>query len=376
MKKGFEDITRYRAESDDGRISSGCAVGGFIDRSGKRISGSVIVEVMASMRERSTDLGAGYAGYGVYPRLKDYYAFHIMYASAKAQVETEALLRAKFDIERDEVIPTKQSEAIGHAPMLRRYFVEPNSIAMAERRTDDEDEFVRGIVMHINADVDGAFVFSSGKNMGVFKGVGFPEDIAEFYRLEEYEAYCWIAHGRFPTNTPGWWGGAHPLSMLNWSIVHNGEISSYGINQRYLEQFGYRCTLMTDTEVMAYMVDLLIRVHGLPPYLACKAMAPPFWNEIELMGERERNNFEKIRMVYAPAMVNGPFGIICGYGRGMFGLNDRIKLRPMIAAEKGDMVYIASEESAIRTICASPDRVWNPRGGEPVIAQLYEEVTV
>ena len=47
---------------------------------------------------------------------------------------------------------------------------------------------------------------------------------------------------RYPTNTPGWWGGAHPFAMLEYSIVHNGEISSYDANRRYIEMFGYQCT--------------------------------------------------------------------------------------------------------------------------------------
>lgn len=367
---------KYLAESPRGRISSGCSVGAFIDRSGRSTSGDAIVTLMAAMRDRSTDLGAGYAGYGIYPEFKDSYAFHIMYDSGTAQVETEELLRANFLVERDEVIPTRRVHAIKDSPMLRRYFVKPHPVALSDKRHSDEDEFVRREVMRINVDVNGAFVFSSGKNMGVFKGVGFPTDIAEFFRIDDYHAYCWIAHGRFPTNTPGWWGGAHPFSVLNWSIVHNGEISSYGINQRYLEMFGYKCTLMTDTEVMAYLVDLLVRVHGLPPYLACKVMAPPFWDEIDRMEGDQRDTYTKLRQVYASAMVNGPFSIVCGYGRGMFGLNDRIKLRPMIAAEKGDMVYIASEEFAIHAICDKPDRVWNPRGGEPVIAELYEGVDI
>ena len=65
----------------------------------------------------------------------------------------------------------------------------------------------------------------------------------EFYRLEEYEGYCWTAHGRYPTNTPGWWGGAHPFALLDYSVVHNGEISSYDANRRFIEMFGYKCTL-------------------------------------------------------------------------------------------------------------------------------------
>ncbi|MDA2917806.1 hypothetical protein MYX64_13375, partial [Nitrospinae bacterium AH_259_B05_G02_I21] len=75
-----------------------------------------------------------------------------------------------------------------------------------------DDDILVGTVMRINYDIPGAFVFSSGKNMGVFKGVGFPEEVAEFYGIDEYSAYLWTAHNRFPTNTPGWWGGAHPFT--------------------------------------------------------------------------------------------------------------------------------------------------------------------
>jgi glutamate synthase domain-containing protein 1 len=55
---------------------------------------------------------------------------------------------------------------------------------------------------------------------------------------------------------PGWWGGAHPFNIFDWTVVHNGELSSYGINRRYLEMYGYKCTLQTDTEVLAYAFDL------------------------------------------------------------------------------------------------------------------------
>jgi len=58
----------------------------------------------------------------------------------------------------------------------------------------------------------------------------------------------------------------------------------------------------------------------------------------------------------------------------MIGLADRVKLRPMIAARKDDMLYIASEEAAIREISPELDRVWNPKAGEPVIGRLKNPV--
>src|SRR5699024_9039088 len=128
---------------------------------------------------------------------------------------------------------------------------------------------------------DGAYVFSSGKNMGTFKAVGFPEDVGVFYKLEEYEGYSWTAHGRYPTNTPGWWGGAHPFTLLDWSVVHNGEISSYDANRRFIEMFGYKCSLQTDTEVITYIMDYLLRIQGLTLGEAASVIAAPFWSTIE-----------------------------------------------------------------------------------------------
>jgi glutamate synthase domain-containing protein 1 len=232
------------------------------------------------------------------------------------------------------------------------------------------EDFVVHTVMLINSSVDGAFVSSSGKNMGAFKGVGFPEEIGHYYLVEEYEGYTWVAHNRFPTNTPGWWGGAHPFTLLDWSIVHNGEISSYGINSRYLEAFGYKCTLGTDTEVAAYLFDLMLRRHKLPLELACKALASPLWSEIDRMPEEEQAIMRSLRAVYGPGMLNGPFAIVLGFNGGMVALNDRIKLRPLVAARQGTRVMVASEESAMREVLDAPDKVWMPEAGEPVIARV------
>ncbi len=293
-----------------------------------------------------------------------------MYEHQGAKGDTEEILRRRCDVRVDEPIPTRPLDVIRNRPILHRYFlrVKPEEL---ERSYDlTEDDIIVQIVMAINSTVENAFVFSSGKNMGVFKGVGFPEDIGAFFRLEDYEAYTWIAHGRFPTNTTGWWGGAHPFGLLDWAVVHNGEISSYGINRRYLANFGYHCALQTDTEVIAYMFDLLVRKHGLALGTACTAMAPPFWTQIERLAQAEQEAVKALRMIYGGALLNGPFSVVVGHSRGMIGFNDRIKLRPMVAARKDDVLYIASEEAAIREVCRNPDTVWHAQGGEPIVGQL------
>ncbi len=223
----------------------------------------------------------------------------------EAMKETETYLEKSLAVDLTEDIPVKLTEKVPSHPLLRRYFVKvkPESLKGTQMT---EDDFIVKIVMHINDKIDNAFVFSSGKNMGAFKGAGYPEDIADFFMLEDYEGHTWTAHNRFPTNTQGWWGGAHPFTLLDWSIVHNGEISSYGINKRYLEMFGYKLALLTDTEVVTYIFDLLVRRQGLPISAACLAVAAPFWKDIDRMEESEREACEGLRMVYGSGAFKRP----------------------------------------------------------------------
>ena len=361
---------RFREEAPF-RILGGCGLAAFIDRGRARTSGEEIMRAMACMDERSNGLGGGYAVYGLFPEYREHFAFQLMYTSEAAREAAEGFLFARFHTDNAEPIPTNPIPQISNPPLLHRYFLRPKEEALETSGLTAEDLVMKS-VMTINHDIDGAFVISSGKNMAGFKAVGFPVDVARFFRLDEYEAAAWIGHGRFPTNTPGWWGGAHPFCLLDFSIVHNGEISSYGINKRYLEMHGYYCSLGTDTEVLAYIFDLLVRRHGLSIELACKVVAPPFWSDIEEMDPSEAQVIQALRRTYGSAAANGPFAIVVGFTEGMLALNDRIKLRPLVAAEAGDRIYVASEEAAIRMICPEPDRVWRPEAGEPVIARYYD----
>ena len=350
----------------DDKVMAACGLFGVLDTSGHPMAASDIVRAMANMHDRSNGLGGGFAAYGIYPEHADLYALHIMYMRDDARPQAEAILRDHFTIASAEPVPTRSTARLSNPPDFWRYFVSPQG----EHRQGPSDDYVIQQVMRVNTGVPGAFVFSSGKDMAVFKGVGYPEDIAEYFRLDDYRGYMWVGHGRFPTNTPGWWGGAHPFNILDWTVVHNGEISSYGINVRYLEMFGYHCTMQTDTEVVAYAVDLLVRRHGLPVELAADVLAPPFWSDIERESEETQALQRALRQVYGSLLLNGPFTVIIAHQGEMIGLTDRIRLRPLTAAIKGDRLYLSSEEAAIRLVSPELDRVWTPTGGEPVVGRL------
>ena len=168
------------------RDPSGCAVVGVIDRSGKKMTGEGMIRAIEVMHDRSNGLGGGFAGYGIYPHYKDFYAFHLFFDTQKAQEETEAFLKKQFEIVYASEIQTRKLSAVQNEPVIFRYFLAPLPRKLADSHLT-EREYVARCVIRVNAQIDGAYVFSSGKNMGIFKGVGYPEDIGRFYRLEEYE---------------------------------------------------------------------------------------------------------------------------------------------------------------------------------------------
>ena len=328
------------------RIPSGCAIAAVISKEGKKMTGDAIINSMKPMHDRSYD-------------------------NKLCRNECEAYFKDCFEVVKAEIIPTRTMPEITDEPLIYRYFVSPLQSVLRSMQLDEKEYVVRAVT-HVNTCIKGAYVFSSGKNMGAFKAVGFPEDVGRFYKLDEYEAYSWTAHGRYPTNTPGWWGGAHPFGLLDYTVVHNGEISSYDANRRFIEMFGYKCNLQTDTEVITYIADYLLRRQGLTLEETASVIAAPFWSTIERKPKDEREKLTYLRTVFSSLLVTGPFSIILGFNGGLMALNDRLKLRSMVVGEYEDKVYVASEEAAIRVMEPNAKNVYAPMGGEPVIVKVKE----
>ena len=136
--------------------------------------------------------------------------------------------------------------------------------------------------------------------------------------------------------------------------------------------FGYKCTLQTDTEVITYIADYLLRKQGLSLEEMAFVIAAPFWSTIARKDEREQKKLLYLRKVFSSLLVTGPFSIILGFDGGLMALNDRLKLRSMVVGEKDDKVFIASEEAAIRVMEPDAENIYAPAGGEPVIVRVKE----
>ena len=112
-----------------------------------------------------------------------------------------------------------------------------------------------------------------------------------------------------------------------------------GIGDRYLQ---------TDTEVITYILDYLLRRRNLTLGEAASVIAAPFWSTIAAktdLADQKKHTY--LRTLFPSLLITGPFSIVFGFNGGLMALNDRLKLRSMVVGEKKDMVYIASEETAI-----------------------------
>lgn len=357
------------------RLPEACGVAALLNIDGQPVSGQRVVRMLEVMRERENGLGAGFAAYGIFPEeLKGYYCLQLMLEEVEgmgpALERVEEFLKARVEVVRGEEVRVNKNVFEEH-PKIHRFFVDA-----------PHEDVVKDLVMGINTRLRGAFCLSSGKDMAVFKGCGWSDQVARFYRIEEIEAFMWLAHSRFPTNTPGWWGGAHPFSILGHSVVHNGEITSYGTNVNYLKEMGYECALLTDTEVIAYLFDFLVRKcpypKGIAHRIAAFVLAPSYWREIDGMSPKLRRFATALRVVHRSAMANGPFSVAIATDtpeHALIGHSDRKKLRPLIAAlsEGGETFYLASELSAIHRVDSTPN-YWQPDPGKPVIAALEKGV--
>lgn len=356
------------------RNHDACGIAALFNLDKKVVSGKKIGRMMEVMRERENGLGGGFAAYGLFPKFRKQYCIQLILDDFESKEKAEEFLKDYTDIIREEKVQVKKG-VIKEYPLIWRFFVDPYD-------KENPDDVIKDIMMYINSSIRGAFCLSGGKDMAVFKGNGWATEIAEFYEIDKVKAYMWSGHSRFPTNTPGWWGGAHPFSVLGHAVVHNGEITSYGTNVEYLKEVGYECKLLTDTEVLAYLFDFLVRKSGYPPkivhQIACMALAPPYWRDIDRMPKELKKWATAIRIIHRKAMANGPFSIVIttDYPKPtMIGHSDRKKLRPLIAAvsEDENTLYLASELNVIHTVDLTQN-FWQPDPGKPVIASLGEPV--
>ena len=153
------------------RIPSGCAIAAMISRDGNKMSGETITNAMKPMHDRSNGLGGGFAGYGIYPEYKDFYAFHMFFDSRAARKGCEAFLKERFEIVQSEIIPTRKTPLITDEPIIWRYFVAPLKSLLTSMQLDEKEYVVRHEDQYGDA---GSLCLFQRQKHGNFQSSGIP----------------------------------------------------------------------------------------------------------------------------------------------------------------------------------------------------------
>ncbi len=400
-------VARYKADEE-----GGCGVTGFA--CSMPVGGKHILEPSRLMHNRGNGKGGGIAAVGFVPEelgvsrevLDNSYMLHVALLDPEARRAVEERFITPFlNVDLAARIPTVDDyrEVKGlevRPPDVWRYFVrvKPDVLrafmekmkcaGVDPRRAEDEFIYQNSIRLNLafyeTLGEKDAFVLSQGRNLMILKVVGYAEDVARYYRLEDTRAHAWIAHQRYPTKGRVWHpAGAHPFMGLDEALVHNGDFANYYSVTEYLRQRNIFPHFQTDTEVSVLMFDLLNRVYGYPLEYIIEALAPTSEMDFDRLPPEKQEIYHLIQTTHIHGSPDGPWFFIIArndfYNKRfqLIGITDTAMLRPQVFAFFDGEVQvglICSEKQAIdatlaslasedRRICTVADRYWNARGG-------------
>lgn len=390
----------------------GCGVLGMI--ASVPIAGKHVYRSSIQMHNRGNGKGGGLAAVGLLSeqmgvskeKLEDDYLIQIAYLdpSARGSVEKEFLLPC-CEIHQGYELPSVPDyrDVPGleiQPPLIWRYFARVKESVLAEfiKRNElkgidprrAEDEFVYQNSYKLNKSFYAslgekrAFVLCHGRNLLVFKIVGYAEQALQYYRLEHLKAHGWIAHQRYPTKGRVWHpGGAHPFIGLNEALVHNGDFANYHGVCEYLRQRNIYPLFLTDTEVSVLLFDLWSRIYEYPLEHLIEALAPTTERDFLMLPKEKQELYKALQVAHLHGSPDGPWFFIIARNEPyekrfqLIGITDTSMLRPQVfALQEGPIQIglIASEKQAIDAalqslheedprICPIADRYWNARGG-------------
>ena len=413
----YDSAVLHPNNSREEAAEGGCGVVGVT--SSFPVAGRHFFPAAEQMHNRGNGKGGGIAAAGLNPAqmgvsadvLRDATMLQVAYldADSVSEVETECIFPVYDVLESykiDTVDDFREIDGLEiRPPDVVRYFVRAKKDALdkfgKENELDDlnarelEDEFVYRNSFLLNTKFyaslgeQRAFVMSHGRDLLIFKIVGYAEEAAKYYKLDEMEAHVWIAHQRYPTKGRVWHpGGAHPFIGLNEALVHNGDFANYHAVSDYLKQRNIKPLFLTDTEISVLLFDLLDRTYHYPLEAIVEALAPTTERDFLKLPAEKQTLYREIQKTHIHASPDGPWFFIIARSKPekdmcqLLGITDTSMLRPQVFAlvdsemggERYQIGLLGSEKQAIdatlkslsKEYAAIPtvaDRYWNARGG-------------
>ena len=174
-------------------------------------------------------------------------------------------------------------------------------------------------------EITGVEILSLGNGLELIKDLGDAAVVSEQYKLEKFKGTHAIGHTRMATESDVDIRSAHPYWAFPYndvSVVHNGQITNYWIMKRELERKGHRFMSNCDSELLAvYTADNLA-------------------NKVPLEESLKRSISE----------IDGVFTYLVATENQLGMAKDTMAAKPLVLFESDNLIAMASEEVAIRSI--------------------------
>jgi methylamine---glutamate N-methyltransferase subunit A len=290
-----------------------CGIAGLIHRDGATNVGKEMTAMLQSLKHRGPD-STGFAIYG--PSRQDEYVMRLKLAE-RDDLTRDHRIRHKIAERKAEV-----EDTLAKLGATTLDVSEPTEYACRYRLRFSGD--TRKLATEIEQ-IDGAEVLSFGSALELIKDLGDAAQVSAEYDLGEFRGTHGIGHTRMATESDVDIRSAHPYWAYPYNdiaVVHNGQITNYWIMRRELERRGHRFMSDCDSELLAvYTADNLEKGATLEDSLKTSI--------------RE---------------IDGVFTYLVATDNALGMAKDTMAAKPMVLFESDNLVALASEEVAIRSI--------------------------
>lgn len=290
-----------------------CGIAGLIHRGGASSVGSEMTAMLQSLRHRGPD-STGFAIYGL--STADEYVMRLKLAEQEDFLRDHRIID-KIRARKEEV--EKRLDELG-ADTLETDKATDYAFRYRLRYAGDTRKLATEIEQ-----IEGAEVLSFGSALELIKDLGDATQVSGRYRLGGFRGTHGIGHTRMATESDVDIRSAHPYWAYPYNdiaVVHNGQITNYWIMRREMERRGHRFMSNCDSELLAvYTADNLEQGATLEDSL--------------------KSSIDDI---------DGVFTYLVATGEELGMAKDTMAAKPMVLYESDDLVALASEEVAIRTL--------------------------
>jgi len=304
-----------------------CGIAGLIHRGDAAGIGQEMTSMLQALRHRGPD-STGFALYG--PPTPGQYVMRF-------KVAEQEDIRSGFDIRR-RIAERKATVDDRMAELDAKVIEEETATDYAYRTLFTYTGDVRRLADYLE-DIENVEILSLGRALELIKDLGDAGGVAKQYGLGGFQGTHAIGHTRMATESDVDIRSAHPYwayPFADVAVVHNGQLTNYWTFRRTLERRGHRFVSNCDSELIAvYVADRIERGD-------------------DLEGAMRRSIGE----------LDGVFTYLVATSDSLGMAKDVMAAKPMVLYESDDLIALASEEVAIRSIFPHEIDTFDPYEGE------------